>query len=332
MPFAIPNGHKFACIVLNNAGVSRELREAVRLGERVWAIFGPPFQLDDNWRQWMGSLQLEHLERASLTIVATAPSNALQILDAENELLRELVLSSFYSLLLVEVFHQDGGLILTGANLNGNIAVRQVSILEHHYRPPGVRPSTIDLRWLEHAYTAATGMVALHATRGSHQRLRRGFHAWVRAMQEYNGEDRVHQFVRAVEATIKPEVGRSRTQFIHRAQLFAGNSEAVRNRLGELYDLRSGAEHMNLLDSVLAHYPAAERETIGLRRSFQAQLLASHVFRNIFVNPGLHAAFSSDDYIDAFWAEPWATQVAAWGEPVNLDAIADQRFRDELAH
>jgi hypothetical protein len=325
--FAIPEGHKFACVVLDNAGVDRALRDDVCLGDGIWAVFGPPFELDNHWSDWLGSLQIERLRRGSLTIVATARSNALQVLDAENEALRERVIGLFYSILLVEVFHQDGGLIIGGANVDGNVSVRQVSFLEPHYRPAGVVPLRIDLRWLQDAYTIAVGMDAVHSPRGSHQRLRRGFHAWVRGIQEYNGEERVHQFVRSVEATIHPEVGRSRAQFMHRGQLFAGNTETARARLGELYDLRGAAEHMNLLDSVLGDYREAERETIGLRRAFQAQVLASDVYRRVFANAHFHAVFQSDDSIARFWDEPWARQVAAWGNPIDLDAVAARRFR-----
>jgi hypothetical protein len=332
MPFTIQHGHKFACVALSNAGVDRVLREEVRLGGDVWAVFGPPFRLDDHWREWMGTVQLEHLERASLTIIATAPSNALDVLDAENESLRQRVLGMFYALHLVEIFHYDGGLTITGANTNGSVSVRQVSILEHYFRPPGVLPIRIDIRWLEDAYAIANGMQVVHrAGVDHHQRLRRGFRAWIGAMQEYNGDDRVHQFVRAVEATVKPEAGRSRAQFVHRGQLFAGNSLPMRERLGELYDLRGGAEHMNPLDSSLLNYPEAQREVIGLQRSFQAQILASTVYRRILSNPELHATFTSDEHIARFWAEPWATQVAEWGDSIDLDAVADRRFRNELA-
>lgn len=329
MPFSVPIGFKFACVALNNAGIDRNLQGEMRLGEDTWAVFGPPFQLDDHWREWMGSVQLEHLERASLTIIVAMPSNTPNILDGENRLLRERVLSLFYSLLLVEVFRQEGGLILTGASPDGKIAVRQVSMLESHYRPPGVPPLQVDRGWLEETCQIASGMQAIHATK-THQRLKRGFRAWVRAVQEYDGEGRLHQFVRAVEATTKPDVGRSKAQFTHRGQLFAGNSQSARDLLGELYDLRGAAEHMNTLDSILGAYKA-QREEIGLRRSFQAQVLASNVYRRVFANALLHPIFSTDEQIDRLWDKPWGKQVDIWGKAIDLEAIATQRFRFDLA-
>ena len=327
----IPIGYKFAFVALDNAGVDRNLHGELQLADGAWIVFGPPFELEDYWREWLGTIQVEQLGRASLSIIATAPSNAPNVLDAENESLRERVVSFLYSLFLLEVFHQDGGLIVTGANVNGVISVRQVSKLESHYRPLGVLPLRIDLPWLQNAYAITTGILDVHAVQGSHQRLRRGFRAWVSAMQEYNGEERLHQFVRAVEAIIKPEVGRSRALFVHRGQLFAGNSDTAKVRLGELYDLRGASEHMNPFEPILADYPEAQWEMIALRRSFQAQILASRVYQRIFTDANLQTTFSSDALIQQFWTEQWAVQAGAWGAPVDLDTVADQRFRNNVA-
>lgn len=330
MAVDIPTGHKFAFVALDNAGVAREMQGEIQLGPGICIAFGAPLDLQDHWREWLGSLQVEQLGRSNLTILATAASNNVRILDAENQSLRERALSVFYALSLVDVYYQDGGLIVGGANVDGEISIRQVSKLEPFYLPKSVLPHRINPPWLQDAYATAMGMLATHTPGHSHQRLRRGFRAWVSAMQEYNGEDRVHQFVRAVEALIKPEVGRSRAQFVHRGQVFAGNSDGARKRLGELYDLRGAAERMNRLDVILAEYPEAEREAIALRRSFQAQVLASDVYHRIFANGNLQAMFRSDDCIEQFWAEPWADQVAGWDNPIDLDAIEAQRFRNNM--
>jgi hypothetical protein len=331
MRFDIPAGHKFAFIALDNAGTERGLPAEIGLGERTWAVLGPPVNLPRHWQEWLGSVQAEHLNRATLTFVAIRPSNAVGVLDGENQQLSQCALTLFYSLLLVDVFHYDAGLLVTGANVDGEVAIRQVTTLEPFYRPPGVMPERIGAPWLQSALAIAQGMRVVHATPGTHQRLRRGFHAWTRAMQEFNGEDRLHQFVRAVEALVKPEVGRSKNQFMHRGQVFAGNAQHARERLGELYDLRGAAEHMNPLDAVLAGYREAERGMIGLKRSYESQVLASYVYERILTHADLQITFSSDDRIDEFWAKPRDDQVAAWGVPIDVDAVADGRFTNDLA-
>ena len=249
-----------------------------------------------------------------------------EVLDAENEALRQQVLCLCYALFLIEVFHYDGGLILSGANVGGTVSVRQVSQLERFYRPNGAKTVRLTHAELLTAARAAAGMQSVHAGHGHHGRLRKGFHAWLRGMMESHGEERLHQFVRAVEAVVMPPKGRSTNIFAHRCQLFAGNTAPAVSLLKELYELRNSAEHHNPFTQVLGAYPTGDHERIALRRAYQAQVLASDVYRRIFLDPQLLAHFSADASISAFWATPWAQQVHAWGAASDLDALATSRM------
>src|SRR5207249_7679539 len=58
--------------------------------------------------------------------------------------------------------------------------------------------------------------------------------------------DRLHQFVRAVEALVKPEPEKTRNQFAHRiSQTFTLANDETRAILLQLFDLRSYVEHMH---------------------------------------------------------------------------------------
>jgi hypothetical protein len=87
---------------------------------------------------------------------------------------------------------------------------------------------------------------------------------------------------------------------------------------------------MNPLDSGLTEYPESDRYAVGLERSFQAQVLASDVYRRIFRSPDLISLFSCDDQIEAFWSKPWAEWVATWGPPFDLDAATRIGFQRNL--
>ena len=132
--------------------------------------------------------------------------------------------------------------------------------------------------------------------------------------------------MRAVEAVVKPEIGRSEALFVHRCQIFVGTSDALRELCRELYQLRSHAEHMNPLESVLANYAPADRERIGLIRAFQSQILASTVYDRILTTPSLGAIFDSDAHIEDFWTRPMHEQQATWGDPIDLQALAIARL------
>ena len=55
-------------------------------------------------------------------------------------------------------------------------------------------------------------------------RIFRGWWALTSALQQFYASDRIHGFVRALEAVIYPEIGKTEKQFIHRCSLFAAPS------------------------------------------------------------------------------------------------------------
>jgi len=283
--------------------------------------------LDDWWRGVLGTNQAQRYERTTLAIIAHGVSANPEVQDNEDRAHRQRALSVLYGLFLTRVFQYERALALTGANEGGDIRVRQVSYLEPHYLPNRVRPDPVELATVQLASQAAAGIRTVHdPVVASFERLRRGFHAWMRGMQERYGDERLHQFVRSVEAVIKPDQGRTRRQFVSRGQVFAGNIPQSQTLLGQLFDFRSAAEHMHSIASLLHERPEAERETAALRLAYQAQLLAGHVYVRILSDPALLARFQTDADIEAFWRQPWATRVRIWGAPIDLDTVAAARF------
>lgn len=105
-------------------------------------------------------------------------------------------------------------------------------------------------------------------------RLRKGFNALLRGIKEGSDADsRLHQFVRAVEAVVKPDIGRTTSQFIHRRQFFAGRSEVDRVLLREIFEMRSASEHLNSLKDLLDEPKPHDREKLIALRVFSQRFL-----------------------------------------------------------
>ena len=96
------------------------------------------------------------------------------------------------------------------------------------------------------------------------RRLRRAIDALMRGTAEPGLQDeRLHQFVRSLEGLIRPDIARTRAQFIHRSQTFAlANSSAVK-ALEHIFDIRSKIEHLHSPLAMLSGSTTAENQSFS---------------------------------------------------------------------
>ena len=319
MPFDLPVGHKFSCLSLEGVSFdTSELRgHPIDLGDGLWIVFGPPFELSKSWRDWLGSLEVDRLQHCSLSLLAIAPSHSPGVLDTENQKLTERAFSLFYALFMVEVFAYRGGIGLSGANVEGHVEVRQTTRLVDQPALGFFRFVDLRLVHFRRASHIAAGIRAMHSPGVETTRLQRGFHAWMRAIRELYADERLHQFVRAIEAVVKPSEGKGRKHFASRGQLFVGESAQNETMLTEIFNMRGAAEHLNSVVDALETYPPKNRPVIRKQRLCQAQLLASFVYERILGDPALRATFTLDDKIAAFWGLRRPDQRSVWGAPFD---------------
>jgi ClpP class serine protease len=214
-----------------------------------------------------------------------------------------------------------------------------VGTLATYYRPGYVLPRPIDKDTLLSAAQAHAGIQAIFAQDDKYNRVKRGLHAWRRAEQEYDAHYRLHQFVRAIEALIKPgRWARQLTEkFIHRAQFFTGHSSAAKELVSAFYELRSAAEHMYELEPILttklqnlcSKYPTYTPEKIITLLSYQAELLASYAYYRILKDASLQNIFIDDDSISRFWDQTDDIIRNTWVETIDLEAVLPSKDSQE---
>src|SRR2546428_13279659 len=120
MTMHIAPGEKFACFAFPFYGVADNVPEELQLGPRLWAVR----KLD---------LELDALRDANFALYVTMPSSKPKSLDEENQLV-ETLNYFLYGILLQGVPAYGRGFSLTGADVAGEINVRQCSDLKD-YRP-----------------------------------------------------------------------------------------------------------------------------------------------------------------------------------------------------
>ncbi len=238
--------------------------------------------------------------------------------------------SILYSLFLQGIYFSDGGTVLCGSNSTGWINIRSVQDLNPFVWPRETVTALLDGAVLSSARTIADGLESMYIAEQSYRRLKRGFHSYLDGMTGKHEETRMRHFVRSVEAFIRPEIGHTKSEFVHRGQLFVGCSSVMSDLLRSLYELRSCAEHMNDIHELCPGVSETEINKRTAMGSFQSEVIANYVYRRVCEKPDILKTFISDSSIQTFWKRPSNEQREIWGKPLNVSNAVKARFNPYL--
>jgi hypothetical protein len=169
-------------------------------------------------------------------------------------------------------------------------------------------------------------------------RLRRGLKAFYHGLQEELLEDRLHQFVRAMEAVTIPFLktplskGKNMSataRFAYRAQVFAGISPRIQDALRRAYEIRSEVEHLQNPYDTSPYSDSSQKSSLYmLTRNMET--LCRHTY-NRLASSDKHAYFE-DQNVEKFWhqEEDLHKQSKRWGEP--LKSFLGKPWWDERDH
>ena len=283
-----------------------------------------PIELEDHWRTWLGTFQAETLTGANLVFTVQIESATPTILDAETKQLNEHLLALRVGLFLHGIPEYKNNLIALGGIDNEGVSnVRRIEIPARAFRHSCGRRPTITAESLASTSTCANHILELHRNQGTHRRVRAGFRACTRGMEEPAVEERLHQFVRAIDGLTMLLPGEGRRIFAQRARLFAAGA-SMANVLVQLYQLRNAQEHLNDFRADLGDLTEAEMLRLGSQRAYQAEQVALEAYRRLFTTPALLARLESDANIGAFWALDDNARRIEWGAACDLDAAQTQ--------
>jgi hypothetical protein len=200
--------------------------------------------------------------------------------------------------------------------IGDNPVVLHVSVLPPFYWSPMNPMPRVSLSTLQSAEAVVGGMLTVFGP-SDYKRLRRGITALINGWKMHPATDRLHAFVRALDAVMKLPQGKSRVEFARRLAVFATGS-ALATTADEIYRLRSFDEHLSEWPAALAHISTADQPEFVSRRAYYAEALAAYVYRVLLSDPVLLAMFRTESDVDAFWNGSGS----AWTTKADLDAIA----------
>jgi hypothetical protein len=316
----IGHGEKYALVGLS---VKFEGRLPAGITSNLSALAGTTFSVPAEWREWLGSIRAREVEDCNLFLLSKLISSAPGVLDAENQRLQQRVWNFYVGLLLASPFapaHRP--VMLTGSRQNGEIGLRQQRDFECPipciFRPyPTVTPDDVRLaaRFGENLEAIAGAPIT-----GGHWRLFRTLHVYIDARSTADIIDRIHQYCRCIDGLILPTAGRTKQQFKSRTELFIGPGH--HDLMGELYDVRSAAEHLHE-NRYLEYFDRTVRLELARKEAIAEYIARSALVRTIGTD-SLWPHFGNTPALEQFWALTPAERTRIWGGPFDpLAAIAD---------
>jgi len=320
---------KFAILAMHGVRADVPSDLILKDGTRVLETF--PFTLDDHWKDWLGTIQFSNLQASNLFLVRTAtggwPEGHLSISGGKvDEELQSQLGGVFAMLRFLGTIEYENAFILGGHVVGGKPACRHFATTEPFKITRGCLPWVVREADLRTAVELREAYALLQKTSTDAERWRygRGCYALKSAFEQYYASYRLHGFIRALEALILPETGKTEKQFVSRCTLFAGpksKESGIRGALQEAYRMRCDIEHMHDWDRSLHTHPASERENIALWRTRQMEELASAVYRKILSDKTLQPNFHSDAATESFWKRPDDEIRAAFGNICDISQL-----------
>jgi hypothetical protein len=99
----------------------------------LWSLADTAFVIPENWRDWLGSIRAREVEDCNLFLLSKQTSSTPDILDQENNRLKQRAWNFYVGLLLESTFalaHKP--VMLTGVRQAGEIDIRQ----QQDFEPP----------------------------------------------------------------------------------------------------------------------------------------------------------------------------------------------------
>jgi len=317
----IQDGEKYALVGLN--GPLKPHIPSGKVGAKLWVRTDAQFKVPENWRALLGSYRTSEVENCNLFLISKEASSALDVLNEENEILRQRVWEFYVGLLLASRFATtQHPVTFTGSRRGGEIDIRRQEDLERAIPsiiPPGFPAIAYDevqcaARLAENIEKLATARI-----RGGHWRLFRTLEVYVKARANASLIDRIHQYCRCIEGMILPDPGKTKQQFKSRSELFIESGH--HDLMGALYDIRSAVEHLHE-SKYLENCDRNERLELA-RKEAIAEYIARNILARVIGHKALWKHFANTSALKKFWTLPKEDRRAIWGNPIDpLEPVA----------
>jgi hypothetical protein len=314
---------KFAIVAFNES--SSKISEEICLSNELKVYSKIPFNVDDHWKKWLGTIKVSAIENSNLVIYSSVPTTNPDILDHEHKYVQPRVFDFYYSLALYGVPGYSEANMITGTINEENVSVREFSHLDYFYVVYNGKPKIINKMDIYRIFQIYKSLSLIYSDSNIKQnkyfRLRHGLNAYFKAITERENYYRIPQLVRAIEAIIKPRIGKTKNDFAHRCKTFVVPNPDSETILLEIYELRNKVEHLHPLLEV---YPTESKDAaleIIDSRVRKLEEIARSVYTKLLLSSDLLGWFLDNSLIDKFWLLKDQEREKLWGSKLDLKTI-----------
>ena len=165
----------------------------------------------------------------------------------------------------IEISEKDGANLLVGS-FNGDYEIRQVCPMPRFYQSQGGKRAPITQDWIEASLVLRDGAAEINADKTQFARVTRGLITLLKGLKERSGQDRLHQFVRSLEALILPDKGETKKKSVDCCQTFVRAGRDPQALLREAFDMRSDTEHLHSWEKSVQGHPPDQRKDVWLAK------------------------------------------------------------------
>lgn len=279
----IENNQKYALLALNIDTFDNPASFSARSG--IFLKQNLDFSIPNIWRDWIGSIRCREIEEANLYIYKCLSSENVNTLDQETYLLENAVTLFHYSLLLsgYTSIHR-APVIVSGYFEDDRLEVRRTS------RP--IWPVVLGYARIANqslvSYSVADSIFEVldNSSQIQNYRLNQVVNTYLLARTQTILLDRIHQYVRCIEALIVPDIASTKRQFKSRSELFVG--PRYHSLFDDIYDIRSFNEHMRDIEFPVTREIRLHHAKIDIIM----ENLARHCIQRVLLDSRLREVFS----------------------------------------
>jgi hypothetical protein len=299
--------------------------------------------LDETWVKWLGTLQAGAFRDSSLFILAER-QHLFAGGDAGVRLRIEQRARLLHNIFVLKGCGYNHNMLMVGGNVGASGSLHMGPItqgLTPSFRPNFRAAKKISAADLVDATNMLTSLEHIYrfAPDRPYRRLRKGFNLWHQGARETDLNERLHFFLRAVEAIIRPTIAFKRRKkskkapwrqvtstFIKRGERLIGGSTQNARLLRELYAIRSSIEHVQDILPRVRRIRSMDAEKTYQFRVLQCEVFASAVYSKILTNLQLREQLRSEQGVEGFWNCGPGRFNDLWGEKLNLQSAAWDEF------